>query len=318
MKVAFHVHTTGSDGALTDEQVVARAAAEGAKVVAITNHDIVTAPPVTPEGVRVLASGEFSSEELSNFHIVGYNIQAPKYFNQIYEYLNNSNLMRCTQLIENIARHNGIDIDIAMVQAFAGERKVDKAIIKQYLVHNFHAASTKEAHEKLIGKMSGNYVKTLDYRAAFLVSAIKACGGTAVWAHPARTKRGGEPISIDMVDKITEYLSNFGLDGLEVTNLRSDAAHTEELEAIASKHGLVTIEGSDFHQETDTLTFDSERAEAFLEVVERNERSFSREGLEAFDREVMTPVVNAEQGTVNEEAMRTSIGSDLDAIIEQN
>lgn len=318
-KVAIHIHTKDSDGQLDNSEAIYRAVNEGANIIALCNHDMVTTiddslKALVPEGTKILTSGEFSADELSNFHILGYNIQAHKYLQQLYDYLASTNMERCDELIQNIARHNNIDISLARVQHFAKKTNIDKAIIKQYLVHYHHATDTRDAHNRLIGKLSGNYVKTVDYRAAFIVSAIKECGGSAFWAHPAMTKKEGKQISLPMIDKICGYLKTFGLDGIEVTNLRNDTSHTQQLLQIAQKYDLMVVEGADFHTLTDTMSFVPEHMDttAFLERLQQNASSFSRESLIKFDREVVSPMVDKTKGCVIADKLSAPYGQELD------
>lgn len=306
MKVAIHMHSKSSDGQLTREEITKRAQEEGVRILAITDHDYV--PPKkevaanSPDGMLVLNAAEFSADDLSNFHILAYNIRCPEYLNALYEFLNNTNRPKYCKLIENLVR-SGVDISYEQVQEFAGKRKIDKAIIKKFLVSRKYATSTKDAHERYIGKLTGNYVKTRDFNASLIVEAIRACGGMPVLAHPSKIKKpDGTFVTQDDLAHIVDYLTPFGLQGIEVSNSKNDSQNVEFLSGLAEQHGLVKMEGLDFHDPQDQFELEPEHMETekFLECIKKNQAEYDISNVRQFHREQVKPIIDTHEKTINE------------------
>ena len=79
MRVDLHTHSLHSDGVRTPEWVVSRAAANGATLLALTDHDTLNGIPAAlaagrAAGLRVLPGVELGTRngELGELHVLGY------------------------------------------------------------------------------------------------------------------------------------------------------------------------------------------------------------------------------------------------------
>ena len=76
--IDLHLHTTASDGLLVPAELVARAAAAGLTIIAVTDHDTVgglaeAVDAGRTRGVRVIAGIEITAVEDDNdVHVLGY------------------------------------------------------------------------------------------------------------------------------------------------------------------------------------------------------------------------------------------------------
>lgn len=251
MKVALHIHTTLSDGIVTPEDVLNYVKQNGCKICAITDHDIITTPNNT-DGIIFLPSSEFTADDFSNFHILGYNIQNITYVRALYKYLNNFNEDKIKLIIRMLKTQN-ININYEEVKEFAQGNIINKSIIKRFLVVKRYVPSTKEAYIQYIGKGCPAYVKCRDFNAKFLLEMIRACGGISVLAHPTKIKVNNKEINERQLDILIGKLKSMGLNGIETYNANIDKVQNDFLIKLCNKYNLIPFAGADFHNMRDEM-----------------------------------------------------------------
>lgn len=306
MKIALHSHSTNSDGAYSPEQIVDIAKSQGAKICAVTDHDYVTKPNNT-DGITYYSSAEFSADDFSNFHILGYNLQNSTYINAIYKYLNNLNDDKMHLIIQRLKDLN-LDVDYDEVKSFAKGRVIDKTIIKQYLVVKKHVPDCKVAYSKYMGKGRPAYVKVRDLNATFIIKMIEACGGVAVLAHPTRIKmNNGELINEQQLDELVGKLVELGLTGLEVYNAKNDNNSTNMLMELCDKYGLIPLEGADFHEKEDRLVLDSQFMDTykFVNAVQQAKDNYCINNVRAFHNKVAAPMLDIKNKVIDEKSIES-------------
>ena len=303
MKVAIHCHSLMSDGELTCEEILQIAKNEGAFVCAITDHDIISIPK-DAEGIKYLPSAEFTADDFTNFHILGYNIQNPQYVKVLYTYLNNLNDEKMRLIIKKL-RDINIDISYEDVKKFADGKAINKVIIKKYLVLKRYVPSTHEAYNVYMGKNRPAYVKVRDFNATFLINLIKACGGVPVLAHPTKINCNGKDITTQQLDEILGKLKKLGLVGIEVYNAKMDIKYNETIIELCKKYDLIPMVGSDFHNSNTILTIDMDnnQLKRFIDAVNEAKNNYSLDKIKKFHNYYARSLLDIPNKTVKEDVI---------------
>ncbi len=252
-------HSTVSDGALAPAQVVARAAAAGVELLALTDHDAVDGvdealAAATTHGIRVTPATELSAldAESEDFHILGYALDhhAPALRAALHEFRADRNARgeRMAQALEEL----GFVLDRTPLDARAAH---DLPIGRPHLAAAVLAApqnATRLAAEGLetVGNVIEAYLipGAAAYRTRTMptvpeaIALLHEAGGVAVWAHPYWD------LADD--DQVLATLSRFvaaQLDGVETFYVTHDERQTRLLHARATELGLLTTGSTDFH-----------------------------------------------------------------------
>jgi predicted metal-dependent phosphoesterase TrpH len=248
----LHTHTLLSDGALSPEELVERAAGRGVHAIALTDHDEVAGIAAARErgdalGVEVLAGIEISvSDEggLRQMHILGLGIDPTHepLLARMRAY-REERVQRGERIVEKLAAL-GARIDFPRVRARAGEGSLGRPHIAQALVEAGHCSSRQEAFQRYLRRGRPAFVARTGLESGEAIGLIHAAGGIAALAHPTRNtgieKPGG-------VEAYIERLVRAGLDALECQHPSHDAATVRRLRRYARQFGLIETGGSDFH-----------------------------------------------------------------------
>jgi hypothetical protein len=247
--IDLHSHTTASDGSLSPTQLVARAAKQGVKALAITDHD--TLDGLT-EGfaagkeykVEIVPGLEISAEfSPGTMHILGYYIDLDSvYLNEQLAMLREVRNQRNPRIIAKL-QALGFDITLSEVENLAGGQVVGRPHFARVMLEKSYVTTPQEAFDRYLAKGAPAYVEKarLDPQAA--IEAITQAGGVAVLAHPYQLRAE----SFDQLDSIIAKLKEAGLDGMEVIYSRHTAAQVIEYQQLAKKYDLLITGGSDFH-----------------------------------------------------------------------
>ena len=266
----FHNHSTASDGKLTPGQLVDLAAARGVRVFALTDHDstegIVEARAAATkhEGFVLIPGVELSTDiEGEEVHILGY-------FD--FDVLTNAELQ------EELARFRagrfergrlmtekltelGLPVSWERVLEIAGEASVGRPHVAQTLVEAGHVATLNEAFERYIGRDGPAYVEREKMTPREAVETLVRFGAPPILAHPRYMKNP---------DAVIPELIAAGLVGMEVYYKDSDEALVARMAAIAKRHGILPLGGSDYH----ALKQPGEREPGDIPLPERVAKDF--------------------------------------------
>lgn len=244
----LHTHSFYSDGALAPAELVARAAASGVQVLALTDHDVTDGLPeattaAAQAGIALVPGVEISvTWGAQTVHIVGLYIDVACVSLQ-------AGLARLREFREWRAEEIGRRLEKAGIPgATAGARArarrglVSRTHFAQFLAESGHAADVRSVFRKYLvrgkpGHVPGQWA-TLDEA----VGWIRAAGGQAVLAHPARYK-----ITATRLRKLLGEFRDGGGAAIEVvsgSHSRDDAFRFAQL---ARKYGLLASAGSDYH-----------------------------------------------------------------------
>jgi predicted metal-dependent phosphoesterase TrpH len=244
-KVDLHVHTTASDGRLTPEEIVQRAAEQGLAYVAITDHDTVAgieralrAGAAFPNLTLIPGLEINTDTPTGEVHVLGYFID---YKNRKLESslnrLRHSREVRARKIVDNLSGM-GIDVSWERVIELAGGGSVGRPHIAQAMFEGGHIPSLQEAFIKYIGRHGPAYAERERLSPEEAVKLVVMAGGLPVLAHPE---------DVDELDSFLTALKKVGLVGMETYYNGYHRDTIEKLVKTAERYGLITTGGSDFH-----------------------------------------------------------------------
>jgi predicted metal-dependent phosphoesterase TrpH len=252
-------HSIHSDGALPAADVMARAAADGVRLVALTDHDTIDGVPEARAAAREHGLAFSPAAELSavhdayeDLHILGYELDpGDADLQEILRDFRGDRARRIAAMADRL-RELGFELDDTPLQA---RRAAGKPIGRPHLADAVlaHPANARRLRDEGIDGRDALFPPYLVPGAAAYVArsrptvpqaieVIHAAGGVAVWAHPFW--------DLDRIDETLATLGVFaaaGLDGVEAFYATHDAEQTRLLHAAAADHGLLTTGSADFH-----------------------------------------------------------------------
>jgi predicted metal-dependent phosphoesterase TrpH len=252
-------HSIHSDGALPAAEVVARAAAAGVELLALTDHDTVDGVPeasaaADAHGIRLVPAAELSSVhgEHEDLHVLGYGIDvADPDLLALLEDFRGDRARRIWAMAERL-RELGFELDDTPLQAreAAGKPIGRPHLADAVLAHPANAARLER--EGIDGRNAlfppylvpgaPAYVARSRPTVEEAIGVIHAAGGVAVWAHPFW--------DLDEPEEALRAIDAFvaaGLDGIEVFYATHDEAQTRFLYDAARGRDLLTTGSADFH-----------------------------------------------------------------------
>lgn len=243
----FHNHSTASDGKLTPTQLVDLAAANGVRILALTDHDSTEgiaearAAAARYEGFFLVPGVELSTDiEGDEVHVLGY-------FS--YEQLENTELQaalarfragrfeRGRQMVEKL-NAIGKPISWDRVLEIAGEASVGRPHVAQALLEAGHVSSIPQAFDLYIGRNGPAYAEREKMTPLEAVQTLRRFGSPAVMAHPSYTKSSST---------VLPELAASGLAGMEVYYRDYSPELVETLARQATELGILPLGGSDYH-----------------------------------------------------------------------
>jgi hypothetical protein len=252
-------HSVHSDGSLPAAEVVARAAAAGIELLALTDHDTVDGVPeaaaaARAHGVRLSPAAELSAVHGAHedLHVLGYGLDvADPELLAVLEDFRGDRARRIRAMADRL-RELGFALDSAPLDA---RERAGKPVGRPHLADAVlaHPANAERLREEGITGRDGlfppylvpgaaAYVARSRPTVAQAIEVIHAAGGVAVWAHPFW--------DLDAPDEALAAIDAFvaaGLDGIEVFYATHDEAQTRFLSDAARDRGLLTTGSADFH-----------------------------------------------------------------------
>jgi 3',5'-nucleoside bisphosphate phosphatase len=252
-------HSTHSDGTLAPAAVVARAAAAGVELLALTDHDTVDGVPEAAAAAQTHAIRLSPAAELSavhgtheDLHVLGYglDVEDAALLATLADF-RGDRARRIAAMAERL-RELGFELDDAPLEArrAAGKPIGRPHLADAVLAHPANAARLRE--EGIDGRAelfppylipgAVAYVARSRPTVAEAIAVIHAAGGVAVWAHPFW--------DLDRRDEALAAIDAFaaeGLDGIEAFYPTHDAEQARFLADAARERGLLSTGSSDFH-----------------------------------------------------------------------
>src|SRR5260370_8752845 len=249
MNVDLHCHSTASDGLLKPDELVARAAANGVEMLALTDHDGVSGlaearGKAESEGVRVVDGVEISvTWKGSTVHIVGLQIdpQDPVLRSGL-ESIREGRARRAQKMGDALTAA-GVPDSLAGAKTYAENPSlISRSHFARHLVKTGLALDVKSVFQRYLVKGKPGFVPHQWASLGDAVSWIRASGGIAVVAHPGRYNFSRP--------ELHAFLSEFrdsGGAGIEVLTESHSPAQYFEFSRIARALGLTASSGSADH-----------------------------------------------------------------------
>lgn len=248
LNIDLHTHSNCSDGSLTPAELVARAAAAGVEVLALTDHDTVAGLKEAEHsagvlGLRLVPGVEISASwRAQAIHVLGLWIDpASAPLRGVLAAQGERRRLRMRKICARLGKLGlpGMEL-LAAVEAHPG--LPTRAHLANAMVAAGHVNRADEAFRKYLGSGKAANVAAEWPALDVVVGWIRAAGGVAALAHPARySLSAGARRQL-----LTDFVGAGGA-ALEVVTGGNGAQHVEAVAALAVKYGLMGSVGSDFH-----------------------------------------------------------------------
>ena len=247
--VDLHTHTSRSDGVLEPGVLLADAAAAGVRMLAITDHDSLSAyrelAGEAPAGLELIVGIEINALTVGfdtpdrELHILGYGMDpGDDAFEQA---LAGQRSLRRTRFFATVERLRDIGLPID-TQVAALDRSRDDALgrptIARALMAAGFAESVEDAFARLLSYGKPGYVPRGGMGPVEAIQAIRHAGGIPVLAHFAQ--------ALERVGLLRE-LVEVGLGGLEVFHASFEEDARVSVGAAARTLEVVQTGGTDYH-----------------------------------------------------------------------
>ncbi len=246
--IDLHLHTTASDGRLTPDALVARAADAGLTIISVTDHDTTAGLPeagaaARRHGIRLVNGIEITAVENGrDIHVLGYFFDPSE--PSLLDFLRGqreARLRRLSRIAERL--HDlGYAIDVsALIEEYSHSKgkAVGRPQVADALVSAGYAADRREAFDTLLGEGRPAFVPRGGASVADVVAIVRDAGGIASLAHPGLMR---------LDDAIAGFAAS-GLPAIEGWHSDHDAEATARYKRFAETLGLGTSGGSDYHAE---------------------------------------------------------------------
>jgi 3',5'-nucleoside bisphosphate phosphatase len=251
VRIDLHTHSDRSDDTDKPGALMARAAAVGLDVVALTDHDTAVGwddarAAAVDIGVGFVPGMEIScSHAGAGVHLLAYLLDPdyPPLAEELCRVLDG----RSARLPRTIERLNGVGIDITADDVAAVSRSAEatgRPHVADALVAKGVVSNRDEAFDRFLAHGRPAYVERYAADLLPMIEVVSASGGVAVLAHPwgRHSRRALDPGTLST-------LKDAGLVGVEVDHQDHDEATRAELREVAAGLGLLQTGSSDFHGE---------------------------------------------------------------------
>ncbi len=249
MNVDLHCHSSVSDGTLAPQTVARRAADHGVDVWALTDHDEISGQAAAHEAANSLGLTYVGGVEISvtwaheTVHILGLHID---YRNQVLH----EGLVQTRRCRTDRARAIGRELETVGIKggfegalALAGNPDmIARPHFARYIVEQGVCQSVPEVFTRYLARDKPGYVPMRWAHLGDAIGWIRAAGGVAVVAHPARYK-----FTELEHDAFFDEFRALGGGGIEVVCSSHTAQEIVRYSETARKFGLKGSRGSDFH-----------------------------------------------------------------------
>lgn len=245
----LHCHSTVSDGWLSPSDVVRRARVNGVEVLALTDHDEVSGIDealacAVEEGVRLVPGVEISVSFLGEtVHVVGLGIdhRNPALLDGLRQ-VRSGRAERAQRMSDALAAVGIRDV-LAGARRFARNPElVSRAHFARHIVATGLMPDVNTVFRHYLAKGKPGFV---EHEWATLEEAlgwIRAAGGIAVIAHPARYRYSEADL-----ERLFDRFVALGGEAVEVVSGAHSDAEVTRFATIARRRGLLASRASDFH-----------------------------------------------------------------------
>lgn len=247
--IDLHTHSRCSDGTDTPAQVVGAAAAAGARVLALTDHDVTAgwaeaAEAATELGMSLVPGIELSCQSRGiSVHLLAYlpdPANAP--LRAVTDAVRTHRDTRLQVMIERLAGAGyPVDYDDVIAHSPAGAT-LGRPHIADALVRSGRYPDRSAVFADVLHGRSEYYVRHWAPDSVDAVAAVRAAGGVPVMAHPFASGRGRT-----IADEVIADMVRAGLAGLEVDHRDHDESQRGHARSLCRRWDLVATGSSDYH-----------------------------------------------------------------------
>lgn len=250
----LHCHSTYSDGVLAPAAVVARAAARGVDVLALTDHDEVGGLAEAKEaavdaGITFVCGSELSvSWDEITLHVIALGIDpVDSTLTRGLEAIRSGRSTRARRIADSLEAAGIPGTYEGAMRNVTSERLISRTHFARYLVEAGYARETKDVFRRYLTRGNPGYVAHQWATLPEAVDWIHGAGGQAVIAHPGRYIVD----TAGMRRLLTEF-RDLGGDAIEVLSSSHTPAQYAEYATYARVFGLRASCGSDWHGPDDS------------------------------------------------------------------
>lgn len=239
--VDLHAHTKHSDGTNTPSEVVYHYKRAGVRLMAVTDHDTLSAAKEAREkaeeqNILFVNGVEISTKEHDHLHILGFNVDPEnKILLDFLEFSREERNQRVKNIIRQL-REAGLPITeedvFRLVKTVASRAHIADALKNKKIV-----SSRQEGFKKYLVQGRPGYAPPRGASVAETIKIIRQAGGLAFIAHPGIIKDCWN---------FPAWVSA-GLNGIEIYYPAHSFQTKQDLFAIADKYKLLISAGTDFH-----------------------------------------------------------------------
>ncbi|MGE5026905.1 MAG: 3',5'-nucleoside bisphosphate phosphatase [Betaproteobacteria bacterium] len=247
--IDLHSHSTVSDGLFTPSELVGRAAAQGVRVLALTDHDDVAGLDEARKAAAVAGIALINGVEISvtwnnrSVHIVGLRIDPVHVGLREGLAAIRKGRGERARLIAAELEKAGIEGSLEGAYAFAANPGIiSRTHFARFLVEQGIVKDTRTVFKRYLAKGKPGYVVHRWADLAEAVGWIRASGGMAVLAHPGRYDLGRTNLNALMAD-----FKAAGGEAIEVVTGSHTADQFAQFARFAREYDLLASCGSDFH-----------------------------------------------------------------------
>lgn len=245
----LHAHSIFSDGTMTPEALVQRAAERGVQLFALTDHDEVSGIARAQAAARDCRLPFVPGVEVSvtfvghTVHIVGLNVD-PKddSLRAGLARTRDGRLQRAREMAAGLAAAGIPDSFEGALKYVGNPELVSRTHFARYIVERGICSDTREVFGRFLVEGRPGYVPHRWARLADAVSWIRGAGGVPVIAHPARYRL----TPTELWALFCEFREAGGL-AVEVATSSHSADDLKRFAQMAREFGLDGSRGSDFH-----------------------------------------------------------------------
>ncbi len=248
LMIDLHSHSNISDGLLSPSELVAHAANNGVRVLALTDHDDIDGLPearhaAEQHGIRLIDGVEISvTWKNRTLHIVGLNINPENVALKTgLSAVRTGRFERARQMAQSLEKA-GIHGSFEAASSYAQQSILTRMHFARFLVERGYAKDPKAVFKKYLVKGKPGYVQHEWMSLESALELIIGSGGVAVLAHPGRY----EIKRTNMLLLLEEFRA-LGGSAIEVVTGSHTAAQYVEYAKYAQMFGLKASRGSDYH-----------------------------------------------------------------------
>lgn len=246
-KIDLHTHSFFSDGSMSPTELLFHAKEVGLSALALTDHDTVAGIPeaeraAKENGIEFVPGVEFSTEGISQVHILGYYIdRSDASLTEAFRLQQEERKENHRAYMKVLCAH-GFPMTEEEVRAVAPFGGIGRAHYARVMVNKGYVTSVQEAFDRYLGVGGPCYVKRNVMRPEEAIALIHRAGGSAFFAHPYQTKLSDEGIF-----QLMKQLKEAGLDGIEGYYSEYTPEMGEKFRGMAKALDLLLSGGSDYH-----------------------------------------------------------------------